>query len=107
MATLVASFRERVGPVRMRETLRNYFFLTLGAIVMIVNFNLFIAPANVAPGGVSGLALILNDYTGIPKGTSMLLLSIPLLAWASGNSAAFDFSSGRSIRRCSTPSALT
>jgi uncharacterized membrane-anchored protein YitT (DUF2179 family) len=81
MTTLIVEgFKERIGPVRLRTTLRNYFFLTLGAVVMIVNFNLFIAPSDVAPGGVGGLSLVLNYYTGIPLGTGMLLLSLPLVA---------------------------
>ncbi len=78
-ATSLAGLRERFGPPNWRATARNYLLLTLGAVVMIVNFNLFIAPGNVAPGGVSGLALILNEYTGIPNGTGMLLLSLPLV----------------------------
>lgn len=74
------AFRKRIEPIHARETARNYLLLTLGASVMIINFNLFIAPGEVAPGGVGGLSLILNRYTGIPYGTGMLLLSIPLIA---------------------------
>lgn len=70
----------RVSPINWRETIRNYLLLTIGATIMIVNFNIFIAPADIAPGGVSGLALILNKYTGIPLGTGMLLISLPLIA---------------------------
>ena len=68
------------SPVNRRETIRNYIFLTVGALIMMVNFNVFMAPSNIAPGGVGGLSLILNHYTGIPRGTGMLLLSIPLIA---------------------------
>lgn len=78
--TILEAYRQRVLPVNWSETIRNYLFLTVGAIIMIVNFNLFIAPSNIAPGGVGGLSLILNYYTGIPRGTGMLLLSIPLIA---------------------------
>jgi uncharacterized membrane-anchored protein YitT (DUF2179 family) len=74
------SFRERIEPINLRESAKNYLLLTIGACVMIINFNLFIAPGEVAPGGVGGLSLILNRYTGIPYGTGMLLLSIPLIA---------------------------
>lgn len=80
MATLSwESFRKRIEPINVRESVRNYLLLTIGACVMIVNFNLFVAPGEVAPGGVGGLSLILNHYTGIPYGTGMLLLSIPLI----------------------------
>jgi uncharacterized membrane-anchored protein YitT (DUF2179 family) len=79
-ASVWHSFRERIEPINLRESAKNYLLLTIGACVMIINFNLFIAPGEVAPGGVGGLSLILNRYTGIPYGTGMLLLSIPLIA---------------------------
>lgn len=78
--TALTNTRGRTSSVNWRETIRNYFFLTIGATIMIVNFNIFMAPGNVAPGGVSGLSLILNRYTGIPNGIGMLLLSAPLIA---------------------------
>lgn len=73
-------YRDRISPVNWRETIRNYFFLTLGATIMIVNFNIFMAPANIAPGGMGGLTMILNYFTGIPRGIGMLVMSIPLIA---------------------------
>jgi uncharacterized membrane-anchored protein YitT (DUF2179 family) len=79
-ASVWHAFRERIEPINLRESAKNYLLLTIGACVMIINFNLFIAPGEVAPGGVGGLSLILNRYTGIPYGTGMLLLSIPLIA---------------------------
>ncbi|WP_374688694.1 YitT family protein [Promineifilum sp.] len=79
MATL-QSYVKRVSPINWRETLRNYAFLTIGALIMMVNFNIFMAPSNIAPGGVGGLSLILNHYTGISRGLGMLLLSTPLIA---------------------------
>lgn len=73
------AYLDHVSPINWHETIRNYLFLTIGASIMIVNFNIFMAPGNLAPGGVGGLSLILNYYTGIPRGTGMLLLSIPLI----------------------------
>ncbi|MCA9867300.1 MAG: YitT family protein [Anaerolineae bacterium] len=70
----------RVSPINWRETMRNYVFLTVGALMMIVNFNLLMTPGNIAPGGMGGLSLILNYYTGIPRGVGMLLMSTPLIA---------------------------
>ena len=78
--SILEAYRQRVGPINWTETFRNYFFLTLGATLMIVNFNIFMAPGNIAPGGMGGLSLILNYYTGIPRGVGMLLLSTPLIA---------------------------
>jgi uncharacterized membrane-anchored protein YitT (DUF2179 family) len=39
----------------------------------------FIEPCNIAPGGVSGIALLINQLSGLPVGTLTLLLNIPLL----------------------------
>lgn len=74
------TYIERVSPINWQETIRNYLFLTVGATIMMVNFNLFMVPANIAPGGMGGLTLILNHYTGIPRGAGMLLMSVPLIA---------------------------
>lgn len=58
---------------------RDYLFLVAGALLLAVNLNLFLAPSQIAPGGVSGTAIILNRFTGWPIGLVMLVLNIPLL----------------------------
>jgi uncharacterized membrane-anchored protein YitT (DUF2179 family) len=63
----------------LRTRLQNYGLITLGVLVAAVNVNLFLAPANIAPGGVSGIAIIVNDLTGWPIGLTMLVLNIPLV----------------------------
>jgi uncharacterized membrane-anchored protein YitT (DUF2179 family) len=47
--------------------------------MLAVNLNLFLAPSNIAPGGVSGTAIIINHLTGWPIGLTMLVLNIPLV----------------------------
>lgn len=59
--------------------LRDYPLLIAGALLLVVNLNLFLAPSQIAPGGVSGTAIILNYFTGWPIGLIMLVLNIPLL----------------------------
>ena len=41
---------------------------------------LFLDPNQLAPGGVSGIAIILNRLTNLPTGTLILIMNIPLLA---------------------------
>jgi uncharacterized membrane-anchored protein YitT (DUF2179 family) len=77
---LLKKAQEQITPVRLLDTAVNYFFLTLGAVLLVINFNTFIAPADVAPGGVTGLGIIINHYTGWPNGLIMFVLSIPLIA---------------------------
>jgi len=61
------------------STLRSFFFLTLGGLISAVNVNLFLAPSELAPGGVSGAAIILNKFVPWPIGLMMLGMNLPLL----------------------------
>ena len=61
------------------KILTQYFLLTLGSAILAVNFDLFLAPFNIAPGGTSGAAIIVHEFTGWPKGLTMLILTLPML----------------------------
>jgi uncharacterized membrane-anchored protein YitT (DUF2179 family) len=71
--------RERLGHLKLRPLLQRYLLLTAGALLAAVNVNLFLAPSKIAPGGISGIAIILNELTGWPIGLTMLVLNIPLI----------------------------
>lgn len=71
---------ERLRRLNLRPLAQKYLLLTAGALVAVLNVNLFLAPSNIAPGGVSGIAIILNELTGWPIGLTMLVLNIPLMA---------------------------
>ena len=60
-------------------TLRSFLLLTAGSLISAVNLNLFLAPWEIAPGGVSGIAIVINKLTGWPIGLMMLVMNIPLL----------------------------
>jgi len=61
-------------------TLADYMLIMLAAIISAFNVALFLAPHKIAPGGVSGLAIIINAFTGWRIGLIMLGFNIPLLA---------------------------
>jgi uncharacterized membrane-anchored protein YitT (DUF2179 family) len=65
--------------VRWRIALKEGLYLTLGALLLAVGFNIFLAPSKMAPGGVSGISLIINKFAQLPLGMTMLLVSIPIL----------------------------
>lgn len=75
----------------LADGLRDLAQLTLGALLMILSVDLFLAPAAVAPGGVSGLAIILNRRLGSPVGLVMLLLNLPMLALGFRRLGRFQF----------------
>jgi uncharacterized membrane-anchored protein YitT (DUF2179 family) len=66
---------------RWLPALRDYALIVIGSIVQALSVVVFLAPADLAPGGVSGLALIFNRALPLPVsiGLWVLILNIPLL----------------------------
>lgn len=66
-----------------KQQIKNSFCLLLGSIVYGIGTHCFIMPANIAPGGAMGLALIVNHLNGLPVGVLTILINVPLLilAW--------------------------
>ncbi|MCK5794791.1 MAG: YitT family protein [Anaerolineales bacterium] len=60
-------------------TIRDYILILLGAILQAGSLRIFLLPAKLASGGVSGLSQIINSFTGWPIGVMVLLGNIPLL----------------------------
>lgn len=52
--------------------------LTAGGFIGAVAVNIFYVTADIAPGGVSGLAIILNELIGTPVGLMVLVGNIPI-----------------------------
>lgn len=64
---------------RIEDTIWNYIRMTLAAVVYSVGISLFLDPNELAPGGVTGISIILNRLTGVETGTLILLLNVPIL----------------------------
>lgn len=64
-------------------TIRDYILILLGAILQALSLRVFLIPALLASGGVSGLSQIINSFTGWPIGVMVLIGNIPLfiLGW--------------------------
>jgi uncharacterized membrane-anchored protein YitT (DUF2179 family) len=65
------------------EAGRDFVLITLGALLQAIALRLFLVPAQLASGGVSGLAQIANAYTGWPIGLMVFAGNLPLffLGW--------------------------
>ena len=61
------------------RTLKNLSAEFLGCILYAVGISYFITPCDIAPGGVSGVSLILNYLYALPIGTVSFILNIPIL----------------------------
>lgn len=62
---------------------RDFILIFIGALLQAISMRLFLVPAHLASGGISGLSQIINYYTGFPIGVMVLLGNIPLflLGW--------------------------
>ena len=58
---------------------RRLLLLTMGALIAALGFSLFQVPYNIAAGGVSGIGIIVNHFTGVSVSLFYLLANIPLL----------------------------
>lgn len=67
----------------MRHTLRQwvqyYLQLLIGSLIGAAGVVYFLVPAQIAPGGVSGVSVLLNEVIGTPVGIVILLLNIPIM----------------------------
>lgn len=67
-----------------RQILLRYVLLTVGGLIYAAGIALFLDPNHLAPGGVSGIAIIIHQLWGrIRTGTWIILLNVPimLLGW--------------------------
>jgi uncharacterized membrane-anchored protein YitT (DUF2179 family) len=68
-----------VTRLNWRTVLTNLILLTVGALISAVSVIVFLAPFEIAPGGVSGLAVILNYLNpALPIGLMVLIGNIPI-----------------------------
>ncbi|MEZ3463522.1 MAG: YitT family protein [Lachnospiraceae bacterium] len=56
-----------------------YVILTAAAVIYAVAISLFLDPNNIAPGGVTGISILVNRFTRIPTGTVNMLINIPIV----------------------------
>ena len=66
-----------------RRDLVDFLLIILGALIQAVALRLFLIPADLVSGGISGLAQLVHHYTTFPIGVMVLLGNIPLffLGW--------------------------
>ncbi len=62
----------------IQEWIKDILVYAVGALVYALAVNLFTAPNDIAPGGATGIATVINYLTDIPIGTLILLINLPL-----------------------------
>lgn len=64
------------------KRVKEYAIITFGVLLVVASFIFFFFPNNIACGGVSGLALVLHDITGMESGLIMFVSNIILFGVA-------------------------
>ncbi len=63
----------------VKQRILDYIVITLASVVYAVGVSQFIDPNNLAPGGVTGVAIILNRIVPVETGTLILIINIPII----------------------------
>ena len=63
-----------------KRRVMDYIQITLASLLYSVAVSLFLDPKALAPGGVTGIAIILNRLTDLETGTLVLFINIPIIA---------------------------
>ncbi|HNQ36713.1 MAG: YitT family protein [Prolixibacteraceae bacterium] len=61
------------------EYINDYFIITLGLLLYAVSWTLFILPAQITGGGVSGIGAVIYFATGFPIGVTYFLINVVLV----------------------------
>jgi uncharacterized membrane-anchored protein YitT (DUF2179 family) len=73
------SRRLRFNRAKLLRIARRLALVVGGALVVALGYTLFLVPFNIAAGGLSGIAIIVNHFTGWPIGLMYLVMNVPLL----------------------------
>ena len=65
----------------MKQNIKDYLIITAGAFIYSISVAIFTSPNNIAPGGLTGIATMLNYLFSLPIGTFILIMNVPLLFW--------------------------
>ena len=59
-----------------------YIGLIIACMIMAVGLNMFLVPKTIAPGGLSGLSVVISKLTGFPVSNILFTISTPLLLFS-------------------------
>lgn len=76
----VRGIEEKVRQQKIFRTVWAYIMITFFSFTYAAGISLFLDPNNLAPGGISGVSIMLSRITPLPTGTWIILLNVPILA---------------------------
>ena len=69
-----------MNKIKVLTVIKKYLIITLGSLIYAASISLFADPNELAPGGVSGIAIILNHVFGfLSVGMLVIIINLPLM----------------------------
>ncbi len=65
--------------INLKAVLIKILLITFGALIYSMGISVFLDPNNLAPGGTTGIAIIISSLTTLKTGTLVLLINLPIL----------------------------
>ena len=66
----------------VKRNLKKYILITAVSVLYGAGTSLFLAPNDLVPGGLTGIAMILNRYVPLSVGALFMVINIPIIAVA-------------------------
>lgn len=63
----------------VKERVWDYVVITLASVLYGIGVSMFVDPNNLAPGGVTGISIILNRVIPLETGTLIMIINIPII----------------------------
>lgn len=64
---------------KYKKLLREYIMMAIGSLIYSMGIALFLDPNKLAPGGVTGISIILSNFLPLETGTFIFLVNIPIV----------------------------
>ena len=61
------------------KQLKTFTVMTVGCILYAMGIALFLDPNHLAPGGVTGIGIILNQFLPLETGTIIFIINVPII----------------------------
>jgi uncharacterized membrane-anchored protein YitT (DUF2179 family) len=80
---MIKRFQTLTDVIQPQLNIKDVLWIITGALIQALAMRMFLIPARLASGGVSGLAQVINHFTGWPIGLMVFLGNLPLfiLGW--------------------------
>ena len=66
----------------MNKSIKKYILITAVSVLYGAGTSLFLSPNDLVPGGLTGIAMILNRYVPLSVGALFMIINIPIIAVA-------------------------